>query len=212
MKEEPRVEQVSRVAFQRIHRLRLLAREVVVPLDSQSRRALAYVVIESSTIWLEYSKAYYFFSAMKALDRQGTRISHQQAFVDEDDALGYAINVARPLVKRKPRYSHRDHPDWRAPGVINKLLEAMKASSLSAWQLGMGMQSHAPSDVFTMRNFFAHKNEESAVKARRLRTHYGVTQNLSPCELLANVPPQSQQPLVREWLDDLTAMVTLAIV
>jgi hypothetical protein len=212
LRRTPRVEQLSQAAFRRANRLRLLAREVVVPLDPRSRRTLAYIVLEAGTLWLEYSKAYYFCSAMHAVDRHGTPISHQQTFADEAAAMSFAVSIARPDVSRTKNFTHSQHPEWRDPGVIRKLLDAMQASNLAAWQLGIGVQSRVTRDLPTMRNFFAHKNRESAGRAHALRRHYGVTQSLSPWELLAVVPPQSQQPLVREWMDDLTAMIRLTAV
>jgi hypothetical protein len=173
---------------------------------------LGYVVIEAGTLWLEYSKSYFFCSALRAADQHGARITHQEVFRNREEALGFAVRVARPDVRQTSNFSFRQHPDWRSPGVIRKLLRTMRASSVGAWELGMGVQSRVTADLPTMRNFFAHKNREASDRARALRRHYGLTQNLSPWELLSAVPPQSQQPLVREWLDDLSAMIRLTAV
>jgi hypothetical protein len=184
-----------------------------MPLVPSSRRLLAYLVIEAATLWLEYSKSYFFCSAMNAVDQGGSPIAHGEAFADRADALSFAVRVARPDVKGQTKnFSPRQYPEWRDPSVIRKLLDAMHASNLAAWELGTGVQTRVTKDLPTMRNFFAHKNRESARRARELRRHYGLTQSLSPWELLAAVPPQSQQPLLREWLDDLSAMIRLTVV
>jgi hypothetical protein len=211
LRQTSKIGQLCQAATRRNDRLRLLSHEVVVPLDPISRRLLAYVVMEAGTMWLEYSKAYYFCSAMKSKSAHGGRVVHRRQLGSRDAALKFAISIARPDVKQTKNFTHRHHPEWRDPGVIRKLLDALGASNLAAWQLGMGVQSRVTRDLPTMRNFFAHKNRDSAERARELRRHYGVTQDVSPWELLAVVPPQSGQPLVREWLDDLGAMISLTV-
>jgi hypothetical protein len=167
------------------------------------------VVIESALLWAAYSKAYFFSSAFKVRDSKGVRIVHSYSLPTTEDALTFAVRVARPDVTKNHNFTHRDHPNWQEPGVVRKLLQEMGASTLASWQLGMGVQTRATSDLPTMRNFFAHKGEVAADRARRLRVHYSVTQDLSPSELLSVTPPLGRQPLLWTWLDELALTIKL---
>ena len=62
-----------------------------------------------------------------------------------------------------------------------------------------------------MRNYFAHKGEHSAVKARGLGKRYGIAQTLSPPELLCTRAPGRFQPLIADWLDDLRSVIRLTL-
>jgi hypothetical protein len=204
-----RLDLLTRSAYRRAGRLRLLAHEIRAPLTPSDRRLLSYIVIEAGVLWAEYSKAYFFCTAFRVRDAQGKRITHTESFASADEALVFAVKVARPKVKKTANFAPRDLPAWQEPGVVRKLLQAMNASTLPAWQLGMGVPTRVTADLPAMRNFFAHKGEMAAERARRLRTHYSVTQRLTPWELLCATPPLERQPLLWSWLDDLALTIEL---
>lgn len=209
MRPAHRLDHLTTSAYRRAIRLRILADPVRAPLVPEDRQLLTYIVIEAAVLWAEYSKAFFFSSAFNARDSQGGKVTHTQSFRTADDVLAFAVSVARPDVTKTGNFTHRDHPDWQAPGVVRKLLHAMSASTLGSWQLGMGVQTRVTADLPVMRNFFAHKGEDSATRARRLRTHYGVTQQLTPWDLLSAAPSQLGQPILWSWLDDLALMIKL---
>ena len=63
----------------------------------------------------------------------------------------------------------------------------------------------------TMRNFFAHKAERAATKARGLRRNYKGLKlvTLSPAELLCSYEYGRPQTVVCDWMDDLGSVISL---
>jgi hypothetical protein len=88
-------------------------------------------------------------------------------------------------------------------------MDALRASNRAAVNRALGFQTRALTDLPTMRNFFAHKGDTAAKKARELRFRYGITRVVAPPELLCQAAPGRPQPIICDWLDDLHTVIDL---
>ncbi len=90
-------------------------------------------------------------------------------------------------------------------------MDNLGSSNLPDVYRALGFQTRALRDMATMRNFFAHKAERAATKARGLRRNYKGLKlvTLSPAELLCSYEYGRPQTVVCDWMDDLGSVISL---
>lgn len=76
--------------------------------------------------------------------------------------------------------------------------------------MALSVSTRVFDDLPKFRNFYAHRNEESAKKAVDLARHYYVIGGAkSPTEALATPALKRTQPLILDWLDDMGVVMQL---
>jgi hypothetical protein len=74
----------------------------------------------------------------------------------------------------------------------------------------MSVDTRALQDLPVFRNFYAHRNEETAAKAIALaERQYLIRGRTHPTLAIATPPYQRPQPLILDWLDDIRAVIDL---
>jgi len=203
------INDLTRTAQERLGRLIWLAAPLALPLSPKDRRLISYVVIEAANLWAQYSQCLFLSCALGAKDVSGQRIVVNRA-PTMNDALTLAVHATKPKMRGTYRqWQRRDLPDFQQKSELGKTVRYVRASVAADVDLALGYQSRVLEDLPTMRNFFAHKAELAATKARNLAPRYGLSRALSPETLLCTPPRGGADVVLREWIADLNAILTL---
>jgi hypothetical protein len=83
----------------------------------------------------------------------------------------------------------------------------MQCSHYAEVEAALGISTRVFEDLPTFRNFYAHRNEDSARKAVELaRRYYLITGFRHPTQVLAQPAYRRPQALILDWLDDLAVI------
>jgi hypothetical protein len=189
-------------------------------IPGMDREALVtYVVIELLSCWSSFSRYLFLSTAMGALDGQETPINlgvPQSTSVDA--AMTHAIARNKPWVvtKKGPPWTWSDEPSWARTSVLLNSLDAIGSSNRPKVVAGLAFQTNVFAHLPDFRNFFAHKNEDTARKLPAYTAVYLIPANLRAAEVLlrhAGDPSGTPRPqaLILDWVDDVTTAVTLVI-
>jgi hypothetical protein len=113
------------------------------------------------------------------------------------------------LAGKGPPWNRREEPTWHERQTLLKLSSILGASNDSQIQAALSYKTWVFADLPVFRNFFAHRNDETAKRARALASHYTVSSQLRPSEILCSVAPGRPQRVLADWLDDLRNVVDL---
>jgi hypothetical protein len=171
---------------------------------------VAYAAIEAHNLWASFARAFYLSCVLRATRETGIPITiTAPGLLTTSDAIQYAVRLLKPRLTTGPPFTRRDEPVWHDPNTLLKLLSSLGASNLLEVQAALSY----PTKVFrllpTVRNFFAHRNEETAQKSSGVARSLGLSGKLKPGEVLCSVLPGRPQNVLADWLDDLRAVMTL---
>jgi hypothetical protein len=197
-------------SWRRLARLRLLVDQCRPPLNTEEDRIVAYATIEALNLWDSFVRAYYLSCVVtRALTDSGVRITTNVALPTVDDAIDFAVKQIYPATNRQPPWSRRDEPRWYVPGHIIKIMTSAQASNRAHIIAAFGYQTAVFANLPTARNFFAHRNADTAEKVSAIAGHYTLSARLRPSDLLCSRLPGRPQALLSDWLDDLREVIVL---
>lgn len=206
-----RLEKLRRVARTRIARLRSVVSVLRLPTAPESDRAMAWVTIEALNLWAGFLRAYYLSAATHARTTSGTRITLSRAsFSDIQAALRFAVQVFDPGFRRST-ISRRDEPAWHDTGNFLRLLRTVGVSNISQVQAALAYRTTFTSHLATIRNFYAHRCDETSRKAGKVGIRLGLatTPNLHATEIMCSRLPSRPQNVATDWLDEINNTIEL---
>lgn len=194
----------------RLRRLRHRAASVLSPGGMPNEEAMAWVVIEALNLWGNFVRCYLLSLLVSPMRRSGARAVIGNAAINCPGALLHAaVMVAKGPYVAAPS-SRRDEPAWHDVSTFVKTCAHIQVSNLAQVQAAMSIQARALQDLPVFRNFYAHRNEESAAKAVKLgRSMYLITGVRHPSHILARNANMCPQQLLLDWLDDIEAYMDL---
>jgi hypothetical protein len=83
----------------------------------------------------------------------------------------------------------------------------MQPSNLVSIQNAFAYQTTAFDDLRTVRNFFAHRNEETASKVVAVARKNGISPWFRPADAICSRAFSRPQSLVADWLDDIRVAI-----
>lgn len=194
---------------ERLMRLDRIVSETNIQDPSFDRR-IAYAIIECINAWSVFAREYYLScSLISAKTINGIPVTSTiQRFSSERDAILYSIQHLKPTLYARASASSsispRDEPTWHETRTLivisNQLGWNNLATISSSFSYPTTFFEHCP----TVRNFFAHRNKETAAKVVRLasRPPYSATVK-SAAEFVGVRLPGRGQTLIEEWIEDL---------
>lgn len=193
----------------RVRRLRVLANTAAAGTDAAADRMVAFVLIETLTTWSSFAREYYLSCAiMRPKTISGSRVVHSNATVTqgERDALVYAIRILKGKVYQKPRVNPLDEPVWREKRCLASLSAGLQLSNDADIVSGLSYPTTFFNQAFIVRNFFAHRTENTAARVRDLaKREYSLTIG-QPIQLVNSRFGGRSLTLAQEWLYDLEAI------
>ncbi len=205
------LEDLNRAAEKRIWKLksRVSGLGTAVGLDEDAR--LAWAAIEARNLWAGFLRAYYLSGAIHARTRSGNRVHFTSAaFPNLESALHFAILVKNPDFK-KTTFTRYDEPAWHNTKYFVQIQKKAGASNLPQVfaALAAGSAFHQP--LTTLRNFYAHRCDETFIAAAQVGVKLGLTTKpeLRPSKILCSRLPKRPQNVFTDWLDDMTNVFEL---
>lgn len=196
-------------AQHRWYRLRVLAEGCSVPVGQGGDRLAAFLVIETFNLWASFARSLFLSSCMSAKTTSGHRVVlSAHSFATAEDALRFAIREIRGRNPSQPE--RRDEPAWYKTRHIARLFSDTGASNLGQIQAAVSYQTAFFDEVPTVRNFFAHRNEETASRVQQIARNQRISPRLRPSEVVSSVAPGRPQTLLADWLDDLRIVMRLS--
>jgi hypothetical protein len=210
MKPVVRLRKLRVAGSRRAFLLRSLVDRYVAPPNSEQQRVVAYAAIESHNLWVSFARAFYLSCVLKTTSERGLPIAiTAPGLLTPSDGIHYAVRLLKPFVKTGPPFTRRNEPVWHDTNTLLKLFTSVGASNLPQVQASLSYPTTAFAFLPTLRNFFAHRNEETALKAAAVARSLGLSGRLKPTEVLCSILPGRPQNVLADWLDDLRAVMTL---
>jgi hypothetical protein len=174
----------------------------------EQTRQLTFLAVDLHNACRTFLRAYYVASVTGAWLSTGQRATSRLEARSEVDAINFA--VAAKGVEGSGPWRMRDEPAWHDIGMFLRILNLADCSTApgtnAAWSIGTNALEH----LTITRNYFAHRNRETAVKVRNLNsTTYKAGALDSPEELLIARGRNRPQLIVEDWLDDLQTVIEL---
>jgi hypothetical protein len=195
----------------RIARLRPVVSYYSLPASPEADRAVSWAMIEANNLWGGFLRAYYLSAAIHAKTTSGARIVFSAAtFADFQSALRFAAKLKDPGF-RKTSVSRRDEPPWHDARVFLRLLRMVGASNLPQIHAGLAYSTSFFSHLATIRNFYAHRCDDTSKKAGNVGVKLGLsaTPNLHATEIMCSRLPKRPQNVATDWLDDIRNVIDL---
>ena len=170
---------------------------------------IAFVAIEALNVWSSFVRSYYLSWFLHPRTIAGQRISCSQHFVSFQDALAFSIQVLRRRRPNAGRLSRRDEPAWHVPSNLLSLGQAVGVSNFSEISSALSFGATYADNLPTVRNFYAHRNDETFSKVQRAAALLGIGTNLRPCEFVCAALPSRPQNLISDWLDEMRITIEL---
>ena len=201
---------LRRHAAQRIYKLQTITLAVGNLSASDEDKLLGHVVIEGLNTWSNFQRAYFLSCVLRAWKEDGLRITLSNPTVRTlTDGMGICMQTCKPWIWARGTWQRRDEPPWHDPQTLIRATNAIGCSHnvqiVAAFSTGTSVFAHLP----TFRNFYAHRNDDTARKARVLALQYSISSSLQPTQILLSRSYGSPQPLVLDWFDDLSAVVSM---
>jgi hypothetical protein len=168
----------------------------------------SYVVLEAQNLWSNFVRSY-LLSCLHGPTRVNNAavLVGNAAVVTPGDVLTIATRVWKGPAAAAPA-DRRDEPPWHEKRFLLRTCEEMQCSHYADVQAARGIPTRVFEDLPTFRNFYAHRNEESARKAVELaRRYYLIGGVRHPTHVLAQAAHKRPQPLLLDWLDDMSVIV-----
>jgi hypothetical protein len=182
---------------------------LVLPLNAEEKRRVAYVTIEALNLWAVFARAFYVSCALRALDDQGVRITTSQPSIRTQlDAITFAVHTDKPkLSSRLGPWSPFDEPPWTSLSRFENVMVALSPSNLAKVHGAVSYDPDAFRDLKAARNFMAHRSEATAAEMAAVARRNLLNPRLHPVDLLASRARARPQTLLADWLDALRIMI-----
>jgi hypothetical protein len=201
-----------------IHRsteLRLLKlRAIIRNADSDSWADLdqrySYVTIEALNLWCNFSRAYFLSFVLSPYREGGEVISIGRPGISSyQDALDLIMLKLRPKVFQRGNWTRRDEPPWHVPKTLMDCCGELQCSNIddivNAFSIRSSVFKHLP----LFRNFYAHRHNLTARAAIDVARSYSIPAFNHPTKVLQEAAYSRPQPLIFDWLDDISSVAEL---
>ena len=210
MRSHPDLEKLTNAAARRLLLLRAIADECTGPVTPESERKLAVVAIEAVNLWALFSRSFYLSCFLSGRRRSGSRVALSLARIgNKRDAIRFSIQELKPKLKNKSSWRMREEPAWRRPDTLLKLFARGGASNLPQVQSAFGYSTRVFEELPVLRNFYAHRNEETAKLSVNVARSLGVPSSSRPSEILSARLPGRPQNVLCDYLDDMRIVAEL---
>ncbi len=198
------LETVKEKALHRITKLRRLADRAVNDSDKKRRDyTFSYVMIETVNLWSLFIRSFYLSCTQSTKHPTGAKVTCKPYGTK---TTANAINVAMVYFKRKP--SGRE-PAWHDRHTISKLAKHLGFSNESDIDNALSLAPKSLGDLVIIRNFYAHRNQETYSNVRNVAISYGLIGIDHPNELLQGIATGRPQQVILDLLDDLRNTIEL---
>lgn len=177
---------------------------------AESERIISFVTIECLNLWANFSRAYFLSCTLLPIRESGLQVTLSNHYVRSfDDAIYAALSKFKPYILRRGNWTRRDEPAWQDPNVLMGSCSEIGCSNLNNIQAAFSIQTKVFEHLPTFRNFYAHRNDYTAQKAKNIARYYTIIVHNHPSNILFSYAYGRPQILILDWIDDITTVVEL---
>jgi hypothetical protein len=206
-----RLEKLNKAARRRVAKLRSVVSPLSLPPSPETDRLVAWTVIEALNLWDGFLRSYYISTTIRARTMSGAKITLSSGtFPNAQAALIFAVKLKNPGF-RKGFVTRRDEPAWHNLNDFLKLLRRVGVSNMTCVGAGLAYRTTFFDFLVTIRNFYAHRCDETSRKAGNVGVKLGLsaTPNLHATEIMCSRLPRRPQNIATDWLDDIGNVIDL---
>lgn len=163
-------------------------------------------VIELDNLILSSLRALTISSLRCGRTSQRNKISTTRRFGDEQEIAAFMLSILHvksfQKLRSPTRVSRRDEPKVRDPRATEIVFASCGASNIGSLRNALALNTTLFADLPILRNFYAHRNEDTWRKVRTKAHALGVFRIKHPNELLMTMLPGRPVTLFEDWLDD----------
>jgi hypothetical protein len=190
------------------HNIERNERRFVAALSKQTTRArdggVALAAVDVLNTWGNFVRAYWLSSFGEPWTSSGTKVQCERSML-ASDPLGFAVTTFRPhvLPMGSGKWDRRLEPAWHDPQTLLRLTRDAGLTSAGDVAVAFSINTRVFYDLPVLRNYFAHRNEDTYLAALRVAALNSLPTPKRPSEVLTGVSAGHTQALFREWLGDL---------
>lgn len=184
---------------------------------SQKDILATYIAIENANLWATFVRKLFLACALGSpFTGKGVAVSYAGAkFASERDALLFAIRAvnsryAAKLAATGQKIVPRDEPAWHDRNAFLRIIHTLGLSNEPSIAAAITSSATTLEHMPTIRNFYAHRTEETAKKTSRVQLSYGFSSSIHPTEFLASRIISRPQTVLRQLVDDVSVSITIA--
>lgn len=197
---------LNRAIARRVARLRRLHGLTAGQSVTEADRTISYITIELDNLILGAIRQFVISSLTGARSAAGGKVRSSPAFSDEGEVGAYVMSVLSPVsytnMGSPTRLSRRDEFKVRDPRLVERVMASCSASNLLSVQAAYAYNTGVFTDLPIIRNFFAHRNDDTWRKVRNRAPGMGIYGARSACELVMARIPARPVTVLQDWLDD----------
>ena len=173
--------------------------------QKQLNLSISYATIEGGNNWANFIRSFYLSMVIGTKRESGRKIQLGNQPASINNAIGIAVRHCRKSAIPNSRgiWRRRDEPAWFQPNILIALAKIIQADNLAELYSAFSIQTRVFADLPVFRNFFAHRNQQTAETAARKAPNYGIPSNRHPEDILMSRALGRPQPIILDWLDDL---------
>ena len=207
MRRHPSLVVLARGVNRRSLLLRSLVDNLSPPVKPEDARTVVYVTIEALNLWSNFCRSFYLSCCFNAKTSGGHSVVISGPVINSHlDAIQFAVSVTGRSRRRSGPWSRRDEPAWHVPRIFLTVLTRLGMSNWTTVQAALSYPMGAFDDLRAVRNFFAHRNEETVAEVVQVARNHALSPNLRPTDLVCSSVPSRPQALMADWLDDIRSV------
>lgn len=199
----------------RLQLLKDLERAVRLKPWREQDRALLYVGVESLNLWTQFCKTYTIECSRGTRNLSGNTWRSATFPSREPDDIVFHVSVkhghldVRKLPANAPRRAtFNQQPTWRQLDVVQKCCQTLSIGNEQPIRLALGLGATFLRELHHVRNFAAHKCEETRIKVDRVAAGRGIfSKSDLPSIMLA--PGQGAPTTTAQWLGEMETAMSL---
>lgn len=117
------------------------------------------------------------------------------------------MQIHKPHVFQKGRWDRRDEPAWHDPNIFIRSCGAVGCSNYQDILAAFSVQAKAFDFLPVFRNFYAHRNEQTARRAINIAHEYSIVPHYHPTQILSSTAYGRPQSLLLDWIDEIIFVI-----
>ena len=177
--------------------------------DVHADMFVSHTVIGLHNWWSSFCRTYFLSvsTGTKIGRRTTTTVPALKTHADALLAAVAYVNRGKPWFKCPATVSRREEPTWYDAPTLAGLVGALQCTEQNTAQGALGFIARTAVDLTIIRNFYAHRNDDTARKVQPIARRYLLPASTHPTHLLLARAPRRPQRILSDWLDDIRFVV-----
>lgn len=185
--------------------------------DKAAQRCVVAEIIDAQNLWQHFVRSFFISAYTGGKCASGVHCLVLNSTAGQyADPIEFAIATTNPKTYSQKKtkgiaFSFRDEPPWHLEWVLPRLAQAAGLSNHSSIVSAFSVPGRAVADLPTIRNYYAHRSERTAVLVRGLAPAYLYPKDTKPSVLPLLPHPTIGASIGEVWLIQLRNMARLLV-